>query len=123
MIYASSMVITKEQYQKIEPFLPVPRGNCKDDRHHVVNVMLHMTENGCKWRGLPSEFGNWHTLYTRIKRWTEKGVWERAFEAFRGEGFDITKFMMDATIVKAHPDAAGALKKKDLNTLGEVVEG
>ncbi|WP_258000967.1 hypothetical protein, partial [Xanthomonas oryzae] len=22
--------------------------------------------HGCKWRGLPERFGNWHTVYTRI---------------------------------------------------------
>ena len=24
--------------------------------------------HGCKWRGLPKRFGNWHTIYTRMNR-------------------------------------------------------
>ena len=27
---------------------------------------------GCKWRGLPQRFGNWHTIYTRMNRWVEE---------------------------------------------------
>ena len=36
---------------------------------HVVNAMLYVAEHGCKWRGLPKRFGNWHTIYTRMRRW------------------------------------------------------
>ncbi len=35
---------------------------------------------GCKWRGLPKRFGNWHTIYTRMNRWTKAGVLDRMFE-------------------------------------------
>ncbi|WP_425526911.1 transposase, partial [Xanthomonas oryzae] len=27
----------------------------------VVNALLYVAEHGCKWRGLPERFGNWHT--------------------------------------------------------------
>ena len=28
----------------------------------VVSAMLYVAEQGCKWRGLPQRFGNWHTI-------------------------------------------------------------
>jgi hypothetical protein len=34
----------------------------------------------CKWRGLPKRFGNWHTIYTRMNRWSNRGVMDRVFE-------------------------------------------
>jgi len=112
------MELTQEQYELIKPFLPVGRGNCKVDNLHALNVMLYMAENACKWRCLPKEFGNWNTLYVKITRWAKKGILEKIFETLRNNGICTTMFM-DSTIVKAHPDAAGALKKRGLKVLEE----
>ncbi|MDR1229706.1 MAG: transposase, partial [Azoarcus sp.] len=46
----------------------------------VLNAILYVAEHGCKWRGLPSQFGRWHTVYTRMSRWAKAGVLERVFE-------------------------------------------
>jgi len=37
---------------------------------------------GCKWRGLPKRFGKWHTIYTRMNRWSKNGVLDLIFEAY-----------------------------------------
>ncbi len=66
---------------------------------------------GAPWRDLPTELGNWHTTYTRFKRWGEKGVWERLAESFKGD-IDLEVLMIDSTVVQAHQHAAGAQKKK-----------
>jgi transposase len=42
------MEITKEQYQRIEPYLPVQRGNVEIDNITFVNAILYVVENGCK---------------------------------------------------------------------------
>jgi transposase len=52
------MEITVEQFKRIEPFLPVQRGNVSLSNLAVVNVILYVAENGCKWRALPKRFGN-----------------------------------------------------------------
>ncbi|MBI1955922.1 MAG: transposase, partial [Acidobacteria bacterium] len=39
-----------------------------------------MAEHGWKWRGLPQRFGNWHTIYTRMNRWSKAGVLDSVFE-------------------------------------------
>ena len=122
MGYNVQMELTQEQYTLIKPFLPVGRGNCKVDNLHALNVMLYMAENGCKWRCLPKEFGNWNTLYVKITRWAKKGILEKIFETLRNNGICETMFL-DSTIVKVHPDAAGALKKRALKASEEVAAG
>jgi transposase len=73
------MEITDAQYRHIEPCLPTPRGNVTLDNLQVLNAILYVAEQGCKWRGLPKRFGNWHTIYTRMNRWSKSGVLDRVF--------------------------------------------
>lgn len=110
--------LNDDQYNLIKPYLPVQRGNVKIANLTLINAVLYIAENGCKWRALPREFGNWHTIYTRLKRWAERGVLERLFVALQKEKLiqiSITCLGLDSTSIKVHPDAAGALKKKALN--------
>ncbi len=58
--------ITAAQFARIEPFLPVQHGNVSLRNLQVINAILYVAEHGCKWRGLPKRFGNWHTIYTRM---------------------------------------------------------
>ena len=108
------MEITSEQFNRIEPFLPVQRGNVSLTNLQVVNAILYVAENGCKWRALPKRFGNWHTIYTRMYRWAKAGVLDRLFEELRRQQLvriKIDAVSLDSTIVKVHPDGTGALKK------------
>ena len=68
------MEITEAQYSKIEHCLPRQRGNVRLTNLQVLNAILYVAENGCKWRSLPKHFGRWHTVYTRMSRWAKKGV-------------------------------------------------
>jgi transposase len=64
--------ITEAQYRRIEPILPRQRGNVKLSNLKVLNAILYVAEQGCKWRGLPERFGHWHTIYTRMNRWAKR---------------------------------------------------
>lgn len=108
------MEITEAQYRRIEPSLPRQRGNVSLSNLQVLNALLYVAEQGCKWRGLPKRFGNWHTIYTRMNRWSKSGVLERVFERLQREQIvrlKIESVQLDSTIVKVHPDGTGALKK------------
>ena len=108
------MEITEAQYLRIEPSLPRQRGNVSLSNLQVLNALLYVAEHGCKWRGLPKRFGNWHTIYTRMNRWAKNGVLDRVFERLQREQIvrlKIESVQMDSTIVKVHPDGTGALKK------------
>lgn len=108
------MEITKEQYEKIEKYLPRQRGNVSMTNLQMINAILYVTENGCKWRALPKTYGNWHTVYVRMNRWSKNGVLQRIFEALQLEGIiriKVEAVCLDSTSVKVHPDGTGALKK------------
>jgi len=109
------MKITEEQFAVISPLLPKQRGNVKVDNYTFVCAILHITSNGCKWRDLPQEFGNWHTIYVRMLRWSENGVLQRLFEALQMAGIiqiNVQIIHIDSTSVRAHQDATGAAKKR-----------
>ena len=108
------MEITAEQYKRIKDSLPVQRGNVSLTNLEILNAILYVAEQGCKWRGLPARFGNWHTIYTRMNRWSKNGVLDRVFEKLQREQIvriKIEAFCLDSTSIKAHSDGTGALKK------------
>ena len=108
------MQITQSQFDQIAHCLPVQRGNVRLNNLTVLNAILYVAEHGCKWRGLPQRFGNWHTLYTRMNRWSKSGVLDRVFEQLQRSQLvriRIEAVSLDSTIVKVHPDGTGALKK------------
>jgi transposase len=110
------MEITEEQYARIKDSLPVQRGNVSLSNLQFLNAVLYVAEHGCKWRGLPKRFGNWHTIYTRMNRWSKSGAMDRVFEKLQLEQIvriRIEAFSLDSTSVKVHPDGTGALKKTD----------
>jgi transposase len=108
------MEITAAQFKVIEDLLPLQRGNVTLSNRHVLNAILYVAEHGCKWRGLPKKFGNWHTVYTRANRWAKNGVLDRVFIALQDNdmiNLKIEHVSLDSTVIKVHPDGTGALKK------------
>jgi len=108
------MEITVAQFAQIEDCLPRQRGNVSLSNLQVVNAILFVAEHGCKWRGLPRRFGNWHTIYTRMNRWSKAGVLDRVFERLQQAQvvrIKIEAVSLDSTSIKVHPDGTGALKK------------
>jgi len=108
--------ISEAQFQRIESELPRQRGNVRVTNLQFLNALLYVAEQGCKWRGLPRRFGPWHTIYTRMNRWSKSGVLDQVFERLQKEQIvriRIEAVKMDSTIVKVHPDGTGALKKTD----------
>ncbi|WP_367065164.1 IS5 family transposase [Oryzisolibacter sp. LB2S] len=116
------MEITPEQFAKIEHCLPTQRGNVSLSNLQVVNAILYVAEHGCKWRGLPKRFGNWHTIYTRMNRWTKAGVLDRMFEELQKAQvvrIKIEAVSLDSTSIKVHPDGTGAPKKNGPQSIGK----
>ena len=82
------MELTEAQYHLIEDCLPRQRGNVSLSNLQVLNAILYVAEQGCKWCALRKRFGRWHTVYTRMSRWSKAGVLHRIV-ASRAE---LTKF-------------------------------
>lgn len=110
------MELNEQQYDKIAKYLPRQRGNVSMSNLQLVNAILYVTENGCKWRALPKSYGNWHTVYTRMNRWSKNGVLQHLFEALQQENVIRIKMeavCLDSTSIKVHPNGTGALKKAE----------
>lgn len=106
--------LTDNQWTKIREFLQQDPnayiGNEQACRSFVEGVKW-VSRSGAQWRLLPAEYGKWNTVYKRFVRWCEHGVWQRMFDYFAAAA-DMENGMIDSTIVRAHPCAAGAQKKR-----------
>ncbi len=72
---------------------------------------------------MPERFGKWTTIYSRFRRWTAQGVWQRVFTrvlelADRAGQLDWSTHFVDGTVVRAHPCAAGARGGQQHEALG-----
>ncbi len=118
------MELTRQQYEKIKDSLPLQRGNVRLSNLEVLNAILYVAEQGCKWRGLPGRFGNWHTIYVRMNRWAKNGVLDRVFEKLRKleqiVRIKIEAFALDSTSVKVHPDWHRRVKKNGPRAIRQV---
>ena len=109
------MTLTREQLDRIKGYLPIQRGNVKTGNLTFIRALLYVAENGCKWRALPAEYGNWNSVYKKANRWAKAGVLERVFAALQEEqiiAITVEVLALDSTSIKVHPDAHGALKKR-----------
>lgn len=108
-----SLTPTDEQWQKI---LPVLR-TCSNlyigqevQCRRFLEAILWIARSGAQWRLLPAAYGNWNSIYKRFSRWSQNEIFEKLF-AFCSTDRDLEYLMIDSTIVRAHPSAAGAHKK------------
>src|SRR5688572_20546795 len=107
---AGRMVVSQERWSQLEGRVRRlttrgPKG--RNDRRFIEGVWVRRT--GSPWRDLPRRFGKWNSVYRRYRRWAVAGRWEvlrRTLEQPQ-RGY----LLIDSTIIKAHPHAAGALKR------------
>jgi transposase len=100
--------ISDADWTRIEHLLP-RHGPAKTKRR-FVDAVLFVGKTGLPWRDLPERFGHWNGVWKRFDRWSRKGVWARLFEAFQDP--DLEWLILDSTVIRAHPCAAGAKKNR-----------
>jgi hypothetical protein len=91
----------------------------------VLNGVFWRTRSGSPGRDLPSEYGNWKTVYNRHRRWSGAGTWVwildgpwRDADRHEGRGWTVG---VDAGVVRAHHHAAGARHQPLSDMAAEVV--
>jgi transposase len=112
--------LNDHEWKKIQAFLriapQVKMGSARQCRR-FVEAVVWILRSGAQWRLLPPEYGKWNSVYKRFARWCEAGVWEALFEYVASDP-DMENVMVDSTIVRAHPCAAGAQKKRRTGEAG-----
>ena len=109
----TTITLRDDQWARIVAFLrtcPHVRVGKEDDCRRFVEGVLWMSRSGAQWRLVPREYGKWNSLYKRFGRWCEQGVWTAMLAHFAEEP-DMENVRVDSTVIRAHPCAAGALKK------------
>ncbi len=103
-----------DQWERIKPLIPGgwkgKRGPRSDNRR-FIDALLWMARSGARWRDLPEWLGHYQTIKRRYYRWIENGTIERIFSTLAKDA-DFEWLQVDATIIRAHKHAAGALQKR-----------
>jgi len=96
----------------------------KVDHYTCFCAMLKMMSVSLPWRDLPREYGPWHTIYMRFKRWSENGLlWRILYELKQKKRVRMDIVFMDSTTVKLHRHGAGAAHKKGLKISAKMSQG
>ena len=111
------MLLTDAAWAEIAPILATIKSRAgsppvRSDRM-FIEAVLSLARTGTPWRDLPEAFGRWDAVYHRFRRWERRGFWRQLWERVQAEGCPLPRqLFIDATIVRAHQHAAGALKKR-----------
>lgn len=110
--------LSDEEWQKLAPLLPRVQtsGRYYCDHRKILNGMLYWLHTGVPWRDLPERYGPWQTVYSRFRRWSREGLWDRILSSLQRELDGIGQlewelWCIDGSNVRAHKAAAGAGKK------------
>lgn len=104
--------LTDEQMARLKPFFPKSHGKPRVDDRRVLSGIIFINRNGLRWRDAPAAYGPHKTLYSRWKRWSEKGVFARMMTGLAGRHRERNTVMIDATYLKAHRTATSMAVKK-----------
>jgi putative transposase len=78
-----------------------------------VEAVLYLARTGLPWRDLPPRFGAWDAVYNRFRRWEAAGYWRALFGRLPEPVLEqVRTVFFDSTVIRAHPHAAGAPRKK-----------
>ena len=110
------LLLTDAAWAEIAPILATIKSRAGSppvlSERMFIEAVLYLARTGTPWRDLPEAFGRWDAVYNRFRRWERRGFWRQLWERVQAEGCPLTRqLFIDATIVRAHQHAAGALKK------------
>ena len=111
--------ISNRVWKILEPLLPGGKGKVgrpAADNRRFINAVFWILRTGAPpyqvrgrlWRDLPPDYGDWKNTHRRYSRWRDRGVWDR-LRAILTNDPDFEWLMIDASHIKVHPHAAGAV--------------
>ena len=84
----------------------------KPEHRLTFEGILYRMRTGIPWRDLPTEFGEWSSVFRRFNLWSKKGVLTILFQSL-AKLSDKEWLFIDGSIIKAHQDSAGAISTGD----------
>lgn len=80
----------------------------KISHFHVFCAILYILRTGSPWRDLPSCYGNWHAVYLRFKRGSERGLWWSILARLQQrKKLTMNIVLADSTTFKVHRHGGG----------------
>lgn len=71
--------LTDSEWETISNFFPY--GNkSRIHKRSLVETVLYLVDNGCKWRALPHDYPNWSTVKSFYYRAVASGIWEKIMD-------------------------------------------
>jgi len=72
--------LSDKQWEVIAPYFP-QNGNNDHHKRSLINAVLYLLDNGCKWRALPHDYPPWSTVHSFYYRAKVSGLWEKVHQA------------------------------------------
>lgn len=98
----------------LQPYFPKSHGKPQVDDKRVLSGVVFVNRNG-RWRDALSAYGPCKTLYSRWKRWGERGVFLHMMEGHAAAEAVPKTVMIDATYMKAHRTASSLRVKEGIS--------
>ena len=103
--------ISDTDWDRIKHLLPGQagqHGGIARDNRRFIDAVLYVARTGVAWQDLPERLGNGNSQWRRFDRWAAKGRWDPILAALCEPDLDV--LILDSTVIRAHPCAAGAKK-------------
>ena len=71
--------LTDKQWEVISEYFP-QNGNNDHHKRSLINGVLYLINNGCKWRSLPHDYPPWSTVHTFYFRARISGLWDEVLD-------------------------------------------
>jgi len=80
----------------------------KISNYHVFCATLYVLRTGIPWRDLPIFFGNWHSVYLRFKKGSDRGIWWKILIILqKDKRLKLRVVIVDSTTIKVHRHGGG----------------
>jgi transposase len=99
--------LTEAEWRILKGLLPIElnnrrRGRLPEQNPSIINGILWQLRCGAPWRDVPPKQERWNTIYRRIRRQSEAGVWQIVVVTLAEIMADICRYSTDSTTVRAH---------------------
>lgn len=111
-------LIDRKKFNRIRRHLPPQKSRRRINDRFVLSAIFWVIATGASWRQVPKFYGKWTTIYSRFKRWSKLGIFEKIFHCFTKRVDKNCFAMIDSTYVKVHRTSASMACKDSIRNIG-----